>query len=78
MTDPTIGSVWVYGVGVILLLLAVLILALQLYFWLRKENKMCCGSSSVKVSDNTDHLTLKISLTCSDHIIIYMKPINSI
>ena len=59
MTGPTGGPVWAYGIGMILLLLvAVLILTLLLYCWLRKKNKTCGGSSSVKVSDNTDHLTM--------------------
>ena len=58
MTDPGVGPVWAYVIGVILLLVAVLILTLLLYCWLRKKNKMCCGSSSVRVSDNTDHLTM--------------------
>ena len=50
MTDPTVGPVWAYGIGVILLLLvAVLILALLLYCCWRKRNKLHCGSSSVKV-----------------------------
>ena len=74
MTEPTVGPVWAYGIGVILLiLLAVLILALLLYCCWRKRDEMCCGSSSVKVRQSPYNKCLLLTSSIS-LIIYYMKP----
>ena len=61
MTVPGVGPVWVYSIGVIVLLVAVVILALiplLWYCWWRKRKrtyKTCYKSSSVKVSDTSSY-----------------------